>query len=114
MIDWLHSPDGRFGADPIGGRDAVLGKSLDEAVAELTKRFGPDMAGVEIRTGSASTMRWCSIRLDQRRQRRDASEAGRRTIAARRRRHDGERHRQRRQPDLGRIAQDRRRHGGLG
>jgi penicillin G amidase len=43
LIDWLHSPDGRFGADPIAGRDAVLVKSLDEAVAELTKRFGPDM-----------------------------------------------------------------------
>ncbi len=45
LIDWLHSPDGRFGADPIGGRDGVLGKSMDEAVAELTKRFGPDMTG---------------------------------------------------------------------
>ena len=43
LIDWLHSPDGRFGADPIAGRDAVLVKSLDEAVAELSKRFGPDM-----------------------------------------------------------------------
>ncbi|MGH9386282.1 MAG: penicillin acylase family protein [Vicinamibacterales bacterium] len=43
IIDWLHSPDGRFGADPIAGRDGVLVKSLDEAVAELTKRFGPDM-----------------------------------------------------------------------
>jgi penicillin amidase len=43
LLDWLHSPDGRFGADPIGGRDFVLVKSMDEAVAELTKRFGPDM-----------------------------------------------------------------------
>ncbi len=44
LIDWIHSPDGRFGADPIAGRDSVLSKSLDEAVAELTKRFGADMA----------------------------------------------------------------------
>jgi penicillin amidase len=43
IIDWLHSPDGRFGADPIAGRDAVLVKSMEEAVAELTKRFGSDM-----------------------------------------------------------------------
>jgi penicillin G amidase len=44
LIDWLHSPDGRFGVNPIAGRDGVLVKSMDEAVAELTKRFGPDMA----------------------------------------------------------------------
>lgn len=43
VIDWLQSPDGRFGANPIAGRDAIVAKSLDEAVAELTKRFGPDM-----------------------------------------------------------------------
>jgi len=43
VIDFLQSPDGRFGADPIAGRDAIVAKSLDEAVAELTKRFGPDM-----------------------------------------------------------------------
>lgn len=43
IIDWLHSPDGRFGANPIAGRDALVARSLDEAVAELTKRFGPDM-----------------------------------------------------------------------
>jgi penicillin G amidase len=43
LIDWLQSPDGRFGTDPIAGRDAIIAKSLDEAVAELTKRFGADM-----------------------------------------------------------------------
>ena len=43
VIDLLQSPDGRFGANPIAGRDAVVTKSMDEAVAELTKRFGPDM-----------------------------------------------------------------------
>jgi penicillin amidase len=43
IIDWLQSPDGRFGANPIAGRDAIVAKSMDEAVAELTKRFGPDM-----------------------------------------------------------------------
>jgi penicillin amidase len=42
IISWLQAPDGRFGSDPIAGRDAILTKSLDEAVAELTKRFGPE------------------------------------------------------------------------
>jgi penicillin amidase len=44
LIDALHSPDGRFGTNPTAGRDALVVRSLDEAVAELTKRFGPDMA----------------------------------------------------------------------
>ena len=43
IIAWLQAPDGRFGPDPIAGRNALLAKSLDEAVAELTGRFGPDM-----------------------------------------------------------------------
>lgn len=45
VIDWLYAPDGRFGDDPTAERDALVGRSLEEAVAELTKRFGPDMAG---------------------------------------------------------------------
>ena len=43
VIDMLHAPNGRFGVDPIAGRNAVVAKSMDEAVAELTKRFGADM-----------------------------------------------------------------------
>jgi penicillin amidase len=43
VIDALHAPDGRFGEHPTRARDALLGRSLDEAVAELAKRFGPDM-----------------------------------------------------------------------
>jgi len=43
MVALLQAPDGRFGSDPLAGRDALLVKSLNEAVAELTKRFGPDM-----------------------------------------------------------------------
>jgi penicillin amidase len=42
LIDWLHAPDGRFGEHPTQARDALLAQSLDEAVAELTKRFGPE------------------------------------------------------------------------
>jgi penicillin amidase len=43
IISWLYAPDGRFGADPIAGRDRLLEKSLDEAVGELTRRCGPDI-----------------------------------------------------------------------
>ena len=42
IISWLQAPDGRFGSDPIAGRDAVLTKSLEAAVAELTNRLGPE------------------------------------------------------------------------
>jgi len=43
VIAWMQAPDGRFGSDPIAGRDAVLVKSLSDAVADLTGRLGPDM-----------------------------------------------------------------------
>ena len=44
VIDWLYSPDGRFGDNPTAARDALVAQSLEQAVAELTKRFGPDMS----------------------------------------------------------------------
>ena len=43
IIAWLYAPDGRFGADPSAGRDALLARSLEEGIAELTKRFGSDV-----------------------------------------------------------------------
>ena len=42
LIGWLTAPDGRFGPDPIAGRDAILLKSLNQAVSELERRRGPD------------------------------------------------------------------------
>src|SRR5262245_18253874 len=45
MIDWLNAPDGRFGADPIKGRDELVARSLTEAIAELTKKLGADVNG---------------------------------------------------------------------
>lgn len=42
MIDQLVAPGGDFGADPVAGRDAFLARSLQEAVTELTRRFGAD------------------------------------------------------------------------
>jgi penicillin amidase len=44
VIDWLVAPDGRFGADPIAGRDALLRSSLEKGVGDLTKRLGDDMS----------------------------------------------------------------------
>jgi penicillin amidase len=44
IIDWLHAPDGRFGDNPTQARDELLARSMEEAVAELTKRFGADMS----------------------------------------------------------------------
>ncbi len=43
IVDWLYAPDGRFGPDPVKGRDALLARSFTQAVAELDGRFGPDM-----------------------------------------------------------------------
>ncbi len=45
VIDWLYAPDGRFGPDPSAARDRLVISSLEDAVAELTRRFGADMGG---------------------------------------------------------------------
>lgn len=44
MIDLLLAPDAHFGADPIEGRDRLLIASLEEAVAGLVEKLGPDMS----------------------------------------------------------------------
>ncbi|MGO1070185.1 penicillin acylase family protein [Lysobacter sp. CA199] len=43
IIDWLLAPGGEFGDDPTQARDALLARSLHEAVAELSTKLGPDM-----------------------------------------------------------------------
>jgi penicillin amidase len=43
IVSFVTAPDGRFGSDPVKGRNDVLTKSLAEAVADLAKRLGPDM-----------------------------------------------------------------------
>jgi penicillin G amidase len=45
LIAWLTVPDGRFGAGPTAGRDALLLRSLDRALLELEERLGPEMNG---------------------------------------------------------------------
>ena len=40
VIDWLVAPDGRFGTDPIAGRDAVVRESLTAALTDLRERYG--------------------------------------------------------------------------
>jgi penicillin G amidase len=43
-IQWLTAPDDRFGTEPVAGRDAMLKKSLVQALSDLEQRFGPDMS----------------------------------------------------------------------
>jgi penicillin amidase len=43
MLAWLTVPDGRFGPDPIAGRDALLQSALAKAVAGLQERLGSDV-----------------------------------------------------------------------
>ena len=43
VIDWLSAPDGRFGPNPLDGRDALLVDTLSEAISHLQSRLGPNM-----------------------------------------------------------------------
>ena len=40
LVDWLSKPGAEFGPNPVAARDSLLLRSLDEAVDELTRRFG--------------------------------------------------------------------------
>ncbi len=42
-IDWLITPPGQFGNDPVAGRDALLLRSLEETVTELRDLLGSNM-----------------------------------------------------------------------
>ena len=44
VIDFLWAPDSRFGAEPTKGRDAMVAAAFEQGVADLTARFGADMA----------------------------------------------------------------------
>ena len=44
LIDWLWAPDGRFGADPTKARDMLVAAAFEQGVADVTARFGADMA----------------------------------------------------------------------
>ena len=44
VIGRLEKPDSRFGSSPEAGRDRLLMDSLEQAVAGLTGKFGPDPA----------------------------------------------------------------------
>ncbi len=45
VVDWMTTPDSILGATPIATRDSLVRRSFGDAVAELTKRFGPTMNG---------------------------------------------------------------------
>ncbi len=40
IISWLQTPDARFGANPVSGRDAFLKETFEIAVKELTTKLG--------------------------------------------------------------------------
>jgi penicillin G amidase len=42
LIEWLTTPDGRFGSDPAADRDKLLLRSLSQALSRLENRLGPD------------------------------------------------------------------------
>ena len=44
LVNWLAAPDGRFGDDPIAGRDRLLASSLKQAIDDLESRLGQDMS----------------------------------------------------------------------
>ncbi len=43
VVQWLVAPPPALGEDPVAARNALLLQSLEEAVPELTKRFGKNM-----------------------------------------------------------------------
>jgi len=43
VIQLIHAPDTRFGPNPIVNRDALLLRSLEEAIHDLIGKLGPDM-----------------------------------------------------------------------
>ena len=43
LINSLLAPDNRYGQEPVAGRDRFVLISLEQAVQNLTERFGPDM-----------------------------------------------------------------------
>jgi len=43
-VDLISCPDRTFGPDPVSGRDAMLIKSLEEGIKELSERLGQDMS----------------------------------------------------------------------
>jgi len=44
IVDWLITPDKKFGSDPLAGRDQFLAIAFDEAVKMLSDSLGNDMS----------------------------------------------------------------------
>lgn len=44
VVQWMQSPDSILGANPKAVRDSLLRRSFNDAVAELSAKFGPSMA----------------------------------------------------------------------
>ncbi len=44
VVEWMTAPDSILGANPVAVRDSLLRRSFNDAVAELSAKFGPNMA----------------------------------------------------------------------
>lgn len=44
VLDWIMSPDGRFGNNPVSGRDNFLQESFEQSVSNLREKLGSDMS----------------------------------------------------------------------
>lgn len=60
VMDWLIMPPGSFGEDPIAGRDALLVRSLEQAVDDVTERLGANMD--RWRYGGADAFKYAKLR----------------------------------------------------
>ncbi|HYU78542.1 MAG TPA: penicillin acylase family protein [Vicinamibacterales bacterium] len=43
VIAWMQKPDRAYGSDPAAGRNRILSQALEQAVADLRKKFGDNM-----------------------------------------------------------------------
>uniref|UniRef100_UPI00404ABA7D penicillin acylase family protein n=1 Tax=Fulvivirga sp. TaxID=1931237 RepID=UPI00404ABA7D len=44
VLDWVTTPDGRFGANPVEGRNEFLKEAFNNGIAYLEKTLGDDMS----------------------------------------------------------------------
>jgi penicillin amidase len=110
-IAWLTAPDGRFGADPVAGRNAFLEKTLDIALDRLTLLLGSDIDKWKLGGFHRATILHplSSALKPELREVFDVGKLGRGGDS-----YTDHSHRRDRQPDLRRLLQDHRRHRGLG
>lgn len=43
VISWMQKPDKAYGKDPVAGRNKILAQALDQAVADMQKKYGANL-----------------------------------------------------------------------